>query len=144
MKHIRSVLLQKEDVEQDEEWVLDEAMNGKKLQSGGTFRNVLSRKLDEVITPIFAEVLQFVDHYCNLDLVRKSSPPHVRQLWLSAFGCQELCHFSYEEMRVGGQRKSLANEFCCQFPFFWLVRDVVDSHWDNTVSITGSVTEECR
>ena len=44
-------------MESKTEWVLDGAMSGKSLQSGGTFHNVLSRKLDEVITPFFAEVL---------------------------------------------------------------------------------------
>ena len=126
-------------MEEKTEWVLDEAMSGKKLQSGGTFRNVLSRKLDEVITPIFAEVLVHVDRYSNLDLLkRKSAPPHVQQLWLSVFTCSSLCSFSYTEMSVQGgdglagmgQRKASSEEFRCQFPFFWLIKETVDSQLD--------------
>ena len=143
VKHIHSILKEREEVVGEETgWVLNEAMSRKKLQSGGTFRNVLTRKLDEVIIPIFAEVLVSIDRYSNLDLVRKSSPPHIRQLWLSAFPV--LCKFSYTNITQGGnglagigQRKSMGSEFRCQFPFFWLVKETVDSHWDNAISVTG-------
>ena len=53
----------------DREWVLKEALSGKKLQSGGTFQNVLSRRLDEVVLPLFSSVLSFIDHYSNLNLI---------------------------------------------------------------------------
>ena len=147
VRHIHSVLQQREEVVGEEtEWVIGEAMNGKKLQSGGTFRNVLSRRLDEVIIPIFAEVLVHVDGYSNLDLLkRKGAPPHVQQLWLSAFACPALCSFSYTEMAVQGesglagmgQRKSSSEMFPCRFPFFWLIKETVDSHWDSAVTVTG-------
>ena len=144
VKLIHSILKEREEVMGEETgWVLNEAMSRKKLQSGGTFRNVLTRKLDEVIIPIFAEVLVSVDRYSNLDLVRKNSPPHIRQLWLSAFPV--LCKFSYADMTTQGgdglagmgQRRSIGGEFRCQFPFFWLVKETVDSHWDNAISVTG-------
>ena len=144
VKLIHSILKEREEVMGEETgWVLNEAMSRKKLQSGGTFRNVLTRKLDEVIIPIFAEVLVSVDRYSNLDLVRKNSPPHIRQLWLSAFPV--LCKFSYADMTTQGgdglagmgQRRSMGGEFRCQFPFFWLVKETVDSHWDNAISVTG-------
>ena len=147
VRHIHSMLLEREEVMEEKEWVLDEAMSGKKLQSGGTFRNVLSRKLDEVITPIFAEVLVHVDRYSNLDLLkRKNAPLHVQQLWLNVFTCSELCSFSYTEMSVQGggdrlagmgQRKSSDEEFPCQFPFFWLIKETVDSHWNAAITMTG-------
>ena len=146
VRHIHFVLQQREKVVGEEtEWVIEEAMNGKKLHSGGTFRNVLSRRLDEVIIPIFAEVLVHVDRYSNLDLLaRKGAPPHVQQLWLSAFACLALCSFSYTDVSQGGgglagmgQSKSSAEEFSCQFPFFWLIKETVDSHWDAAVTVTG-------
>ena len=52
--------------------MLKEALSEKNLQSGGTFQNVLSRKLDEVIIPIFAAVLLFVDQYSNLNILEHS------------------------------------------------------------------------
>lgn len=141
MEHIHGILQQRDEVIQDTEWVLEEAMSVKKLNSGGTFRNVLSRKLDEVITPILTHILEFVDRYSNLDLVCKGSPLDIRQFWISVFKRHELCQFSYEKMVVQkagkglaamGQRKYVPD----RFPFFCLFKEVVDSHWDN-VDVTG-------
>ena len=150
MKHIHRILQQRDEMMQDTEWVLGEAMSGKRLQSGGTFRNVLSHKLDEVIIPIFAEVLTFVGHYSNLELLRRDSPAHIHRIWLNVFRNQEFCKFSYAEMVTRsagvGQRMSLAVAFHCQFPFFWLLKEVVDSLCDKIISVTGIWQEsnDCR
>ena len=70
VKQIAILLKERDDVINDRQWVLNEALNGRNLQSGGTFQNVLSRRLDEVIIPIFSAILSFVDRYSNLDLLR--------------------------------------------------------------------------
>lgn len=44
-------------------------MSARKLQGGGTFQNVLKRRLDEVFVPIFSAILVFIDQYSNLSLV---------------------------------------------------------------------------
>lgn len=72
VKHIKNLLEEREKSLLDQEWVLKEALSGKNLQSGGTFQNVLSRKLDEVIIPIFAAVLLVVDQYSNLNILEHS------------------------------------------------------------------------
>ena len=69
VKHILSMLKERDSLLKDRDWVLNEALSGKKLQSGGTFQNVLSRRLDEVVLPLFSSVLSFIDHYSNLDLI---------------------------------------------------------------------------
>ena len=134
---------------QDGGWVLREAMNEKGLQTGGTFRNALSRKLDEVVVPIFAEILAFVDHYSNLDLISKNNQDQPRALfWLTVFTNESLCKFSFEHIAMGGglthqisgasgKRVSAFEEFKCQFPFFWLIKDTVDSLWDSAKSVAG-------
>ena len=149
MKHILSVLKQRDKIVQEGEWVLMEAMNEKRLQSGGTFRNVLSRRLDEVVVPIFAEILAFVDRYSNLDLISKNNQDQPRDLfWLTVFTDESLCKFSFEKIAMGGglthqipgvsgKRVSIFDEFKCQFPFFWLINDAVDSLWDNAKSVAG-------
>ena len=125
------------------------AKNEKRLQSGGTFRNVLSRKLDEVVVPIFAEILAFVDHYSNLDLISRGDQDKPRDLfWLFVFTNESLCKFSFEQIAMGGslahqipgvsgKRISTHDEFKCQFPFFWLIKDTVDSLWDNAKGVAG-------
>ena len=72
VKHIKALLEERETHIADKEWVLKEALNGRKLQSGGTFQNVLTRRFDEVIIPIFAAIIQFIDHYANLTLLKQS------------------------------------------------------------------------
>ena len=150
VKYIHIVLCEREEViEESDEWVVSEAMSGKRLQIGGTFHNVLARKLDEVIIPIFAEVLVRVDRYCNLDLVtRRHAPSHVRSLWMTVFTCYELWGFSYTEVSVHEEdglagirkRKSIDNEFQCQFPFFWLIKETLESHWNTIITATGKIT----
>ena len=149
MKQILSVLKQRENNVHEREWVLMEAKNEKRLQSGGTFANVLSRKLDEVVVPIFTEILAFVDRYSNLDLISKKNQDQPRDLfWLSVFSNESLCKFSFEQiaMREGsthqipggsGKRVSIFDEFNCQFPFFWLIKDTVDSFWNDAKSVAG-------
>ena len=72
VKHIKNLLEEKEKMNRTfQEWVLNEALSTEKLQSGGTFQNVLTRRLDEVIVPLFADILLFVDHYSNLNLLKE-------------------------------------------------------------------------
>ena len=72
VKHIKNLLEEREKSPIFKEWVLNEALSTEKLQSGGTFQNVLTRRLDEVIVPLFADILLFVDHYFNLNLLKEA------------------------------------------------------------------------
>ena len=145
VKQILSVLKERDELMNDREWVLKEAMSGKKLQSGGTFRNVLSRKLNEVVVPIFAKILAAIDHYSNLNIVGHTNPSHrLHQLWLEIFKNHSLCSFSFEQMTggehilgVGGKRATLYDEFKCRFPFFWLIKEVMDSLMDHAKAVTS-------
>ena len=71
VKHIKNLLEEREKSLMIKEWVLNEALSTEKLQSGGTFQNVLTRRLDDVIVPLFADILLFVDHYFNLNLLKE-------------------------------------------------------------------------
>ena len=145
MKQILSVLKERDELMNDREWVLREAMSGRKLQSGGTFQNVLSRKLNEVVIPIFANILATIDHYSNLDIVGYNDPNlPLHQLWLEIFQNQNFCSFSFEQMtvgehilRIGGKRATLFDEFKCRFPFFWLIKDVIDALMDQAKAVTS-------
>ena len=145
MKQILGVLKERDDLMNDREWVLKEAMSGKKLQSGGTFRNALSRKLNEVVVPIFASILVAIDHYSNLNIVGHTNPNNpLHQLWVEIFQSHNLCSFSYQQMTggedifgFGGKRSILHEEFRCRFPFFWIIRDVMDSQVDHAKAVTS-------
>uniref|UniRef100_A0A1X7TWB5 RZ-type domain-containing protein n=1 Tax=Amphimedon queenslandica TaxID=400682 RepID=A0A1X7TWB5_AMPQE len=150
VKHIKKLLEEGEEHLLNKEWVLNEAMSGKKLQSGGTFQNVLTRKLDEVIVPIFTAILSFIDQYSNLSLIYESSE-YVKKLWLLIFSNEGLVQFSYQNFMMGkgidagykkGQALASDDEFSCQFPFFWLVKECIETTWEAFKSSSGEHRQE--
>ena len=99
--------------------------------------NVLSRKLDDIIVPCLAEVIAFVDKYCNLSLLQLKPTP-LSQFWLRIFGSKRAEEsLRYIDM-VGRQKVEMNHDnFACEFPFSWLVKELMDSHWDSAKSIGG-------
>ena len=116
----------------DKNWVLNEALDCRRLQQSGTFRNSLTRRLDEVITPIFAAVIAYCDQYCNLNLAKHGRDSNsVSKFWLSMFRNSEVILFNYEDMATNPKSDlgggSVSEEFKCQMPFFWIIKEAVDS-----------------
>ena len=121
-------------------------MDLKKLHTGGTFGNVLVRKVDEVVIPIFAYIISAIDINYNLDLLdsRKQLTPPVSQLWLAIFRDAKVLQFSYSEIAAtkeklpgAGSRKS-GHEFKCRLPFSWLIKETAEALWSNAKSAAGS------
>lgn len=135
--HIHRMLGERETIHKDDNWVLNEAMDMHHLQTGGTFMNVLSRKLDDIIIPCLAEIIAFVDRHCNLNLL-ELSPTLLSQFWLKIFGSKRAEEaLRYADM-VGRQKVEMNHDnYDCQFPFSWLVKELMDSHWDSAKSIGG-------
>ena len=147
VQHIFVVLQEREEVFEGEKWVIKEAMNARNLQHGGTFRNVLSRKVDEVVTPIFAEIIASVDRNYNLDLINpKDGDLSISKFWLRIFSDSSIMQFNYRDMvtpreqvpGVGGRKTG--EDFKCELPFSWLIYDAVDSQWDNAKSLAGKMS----
>ena len=145
VRHIHKVLLEHDEVREDKkDWVSSEAMNVKSLQYGGTFRNVLSRKVDEVVIPIFSEIIAVVDQNYNLNLInpRDESSPQ-SQFWLNMFRDSSIMQFNYTDMiapkecvpGLGGRKTR--EDFKSEFPFSWLVFEAVESQMDNAKSSAG-------
>ena len=132
MKLVHSALKDRERDRVDEkDWVVIEAMNARKLHNGGTFRNVLARRIDEVITPFFAEVIATIDRNCNLDLLDnpKNEEPSLSQFWLAMFA---LVRIDFSSIAQG--KTTIEADFHCQMPFSWIVKEVVDGQLANTVT----------
>ncbi len=70
VRRILLLLKQREEFHEKSDWVLREARDETSLQTGGTFQNVLARKIDAAIVPIFANILALVDCYYNLEIIR--------------------------------------------------------------------------
>ena len=143
--HIYRVLQKRDEIVGfDKDWVLNEALDCRRLQQGGTFLNSLTRRLDEVVIPIFAAVIAFCDQYCNLNLVRGINENDlVSKFWLSMFRNSDVILFNYEDMAtnpksvIGGGRAS--ENFECKMPFFWIIKDAIDSMRNSVSNYAGEI-----
>ena len=134
VSHIYRMLCEREAIYQDDDWVLREAMNIYNLQTRGTFMNVLTRKLDDIIIPCLAEIIAFVDRSCNLSLL--STP--FSQLWLKLFSSKR-AEEALKYTPLAGNKKihMIEEKFVCEFPFFWMIKELVDSLWDGAQNTRG-------
>jgi len=150
--HISKLMLERDsDMPNAKDWAYIESVDSKKLRQGGTFRNCLSRKFDEVIVPIFANILGSIDKNYNLSLihnVKDDQSSLIAQLWLGIFANKQVCRFTYNDVVTKNQKQQqnyrgkvpgigtlLASpDFICKFPFSWLVKDAIDSQWNNATA----------
>ena len=150
VRHIHQLLRERDRIrEDDKNWVLNEALSARKLQNGGTFQNVLARKLDDVIVPIFSEIIALVDCNYNLNhLNTKEENSSLNRFWLAMFRDPSIMQLSYEDMvttQGGGHREQVPGaggrmaeeDFKCQLPFSWLVKEAVDTQWHSAKSTVG-------
>ena len=145
VEHITGILEQHVKVFSGEsKWVVNEAMNAKSLHQGGTFRNVLSRKVDKEVIPIFSAIIAAIDQNYNLNLIDpKDEMAPLSRLWLMLFRDPNIVNFDYNDMittkdqpfGLGGKRARA--ELKCSFPFSWLIHDAVRGQWDNAKSSAG-------
>ena len=120
-------LRQRESSVKEENWALIEASSSRKLQNGGTFRNVLARHIDEVITSYFAKVIAHIDQNCNLDLLYAESQINsglISEFWLSMFN---LSSTMIDFCVVPSRNLAVMMDFHCKFPFSWLVKEMIEA-----------------
>ena len=110
------------------------------LQTGGTFKNVLTRKLDKVVVPCFSAIIAFLDRNSNLDLYQPVRPIVPLSLfWLKIFNSQKAVEALHFADMVGIQTVPMREEeFACEFPFSWLVKELMDSQWDTAHNTGGA------
>ena len=125
------------------DWVLREALNTSKLEVGGTFRNVLARKIDEVVIPIFSKIIGCIDCNCNIDLISGSEESLMTircEFWIAVFSDPGVFHLKYSEMVQGNTvvGRIVNQQFKCQMPFFWLIKEAIDSVEDDARSRAGT------
>ena len=141
IQHIFTILQERDQLCRDKkDWIIQEAMDANKVQFGGTFRNVLSRKLDEIVIPIFSEIISMMDQHYNLNLIDpKKEHLSLFKFWLSLFGDPNIVQCSYSEPReqVPGVGTEKQGDFKCQLPFSWLIHEAVSNQWDNAKSSAG-------
>jgi hypothetical protein len=139
VKYIHILLKERDDTYHlASNWVLEEAMNTRKLHIGGTFKNALAKKIDNIIIPLFAEVIATIDRNQNLhhlrDLGKKQCIIH--DLWLHIFSTPEVFNLSYVEI-AGREKAPVKDDFRCTFPFSWLIREAVDNQLESVKGYSG-------
>ena len=143
VKHIHIVLQEHDQLREDEkDWVSNEAMNQMSLRYGGTFRNVLSRKIDNVIVPIFSQIIASIDHNYNLSLIDpENENSHQSQFWLKMFSNFRIMQFNYIDMVTENvpelRRRKTSEDFQSKFPFSWLVFKAFENQWGNVKGTAG-------
>lgn len=138
--HIYRILQERETIIASD-WILDEASNVQGLQHGGTFQNALIRKIDEVVVPIFAEIIWWCDHMCNLDLIHESGSKStaVRRFWLSMFKNPRIMSIKYHNVGITRNHLALKRNYKCQFPFSWIIKESVDTVWSHVLCDGGTI-----
>ena len=77
-----------------------------------------------------------------MNFIFRTNANELMKLWLNIFLKDEICQFSYEDIAIGrsgdihpGTTQRVT--FACEFPFFWIIKESIDSKWDNAKSIVG-------
>lgn len=111
----------------------EEAINLQGLQEAGTFLNALIKKFDKIVAPIFANIISFADRNSNLKLLIQEEP-YVIRLWLEIYSSAHLCQHLFHCARSSIQEKS-KGAFESQFPFSWLVFEIVEDKQSKSLGI---------
>lgn len=112
------------------EWAINEATKCQDLHENGSFRNALSCKVDQKIVIALNVILNAVDKYCNLYLLR-SEIDVISTLWFKIFEDGDLFLNVTTELEniTAGNKDIVFTTFRCQFPFFWLFVNSIESQW---------------
>uniref|UniRef100_A0A3Q1FP24 RING-type E3 ubiquitin transferase n=1 Tax=Acanthochromis polyacanthus TaxID=80966 RepID=A0A3Q1FP24_9TELE len=121
------------------EWVNIEAKKRQALQEGGTL-HTLWRCLQSTVTPILANMLEFMDRYGNLDLISDDRLSQgLIELWLDILEDSQSLHRTPfqnpdpdQEVLVQHYFMLDGEEQTCSAPFSWLIRIHLESLWEES------------
>ena len=129
LQHISKYLKTKKDIQSQsyrQSWAIKEALDAKLLHESGSYINSLSLKVDHVIATALNSILNIVDRYCNLQLLltEDSQDTVITTLWLKIFEDSEIIDVSTV---LEYDNNDTFATFECQFPFFWLLVNSIES-----------------
>jgi len=132
LQHIFKYLKAKKDIQPQsykQSWAIKEALDAKSLHENGSYINALSLKVDRVIATALSNILNIVDRYCNLHLLLIEDTV-ITTLWLKIFEDPEIVDVSTViEFSDSDSNNAVFATFECQFPFFWLLINIIESQW---------------
>jgi len=140
-----------ETLPQTKEWAFKVAL--RHSQINGTYRRALSRRLDDILLPILAKIIQLIDMNYNLTIIHNNRDSErivspIAKIWLGIMSHRKLCKITYEDIfpsivkkqkrQVPGIRASQSDYFYeCQFPFSWICRKEIDSRIQDVLKLKG-------
>ena len=130
-QHIFKILKAKRNTDlqlHKKEWAIGQSMKCQDLHKSGSFKNLLSYTVDHKIVMALNIILNTVDKYCNLHLL-KSENSVISNLWFKIFEDGDLFlnkTTELENVTTGNVNKTLTT-FKCQFPFFWLIVNSIEN-----------------
>lgn len=138
MKLILQQIEKEQGVTLSNRWYLEEAQNKKHLEHGGTFRNTLTLKMEEILTPLLADCIKEVDVNCNLDLisVNCTTDAYITKVWMKMFNYFFTSH-SLEVDAILGSTLTVST-FKCRMPFHWVLQSIVNSELEIHFKISSS------
>ena len=116
-------------------WAIKVALDAKSLHENGSYINALSLKVDHVIATALSYILNIVDRYCNLQLLLVEDTV-ITTLWLRIFEDSTIVDASTGMNFSKSDNKNALFE--CQFPFFWLLTNNIESQWKHS-AVKGKI-----
>lgn len=118
-----------------QEWAIREALNAENLHESESYISALSHKVDNVMANAVNNILNAVDKYYNLHLLQ-SKLHAISSLWIVIFEEMEIIFdvaFGIDNSSSDHCNAVFAS-FKCQFPFFWLFVNSIESQWKPSVN----------
>ncbi|XP_019854153.1 PREDICTED: E3 ubiquitin-protein ligase RNF213-like [Amphimedon queenslandica] len=117
-------------------WVFEEAISIQHLQEGGSFSNVLIRRFDKTLKPLFIQIIRFIDRHSNLQLLMPDcldeNDKPLSKLWLNIYSSWELCQSTLFKVVASQKYEKIDQKvFQCSFPFSWIIYEYINKKIDD-------------
>ena len=127
--YIHSSLKKKEEDDiKMKNWIFEEATNSLHLQHGGSFMNVILRRLESETADVLSGVIAAIDTNYNLELLVCNGPPVLSDFWIEAFKHKIISDILEQHSVTKGSRLTLCqSSFVCTFPFSVFFQDSIET-----------------
>ncbi|XP_014379404.2 E3 ubiquitin-protein ligase RNF213-like [Alligator sinensis] len=123
------------------EWTFHQAMSGKFILEGTSFRHTLWIYVEDIMVNVFAQILAVIDANNNLNCISQETPRS--SLWLQMFQDESFLKIKYTSKEPDAKIAVLSmtedpNTYvACQFPFSWVLKAVLDEIWETVHQAKG-------
>ncbi|KYO18317.1 hypothetical protein Y1Q_0012798 [Alligator mississippiensis] len=123
------------------EWTFHQAMSGKFILEGTSFRHTLWIYVEDIMVNVFAQILAVIDANNNLNCISQETPRS--SLWLQMFQDESFLKIKYTSKEPDAKIAVLSmtedpnTSVACQFPFSWVLKAALDEIWETVHQAKG-------